>query len=102
MMLVIASKNCYVSAGRILCYERKEFFAFLSSAAGFFHFADLLRGWFEGELVIISKEATGSTLIANIWSILIAMLLGFAIGVIFYTSAQFMVLHQIKVIRKNA
>ena len=103
IMLALAFRNCcgITETGHVLYREERGFFVFLSSVAGFFHFADLMYGWIKGELVIVETEAVKDAFCAELWSVIIAMFLGLAIGVLFYTCSQFVLLHQARFIKRR-
>lgn len=90
IMLVIAYNNCFSSkaSGRVYYRKGNSFFAFLSSIAGCFHFADLVHSWMGGKLVIIDETAVENPGSAYLLSFVIAILFGLAVGIFFYIACQ--------------
>lgn len=103
MILIIARQNCFCTkgTGRVFYREGSGFFVFLSSVAGCFHFADLMHSWIIGELVIVDEMATENPDNARLFSIIIAILLSCAVGVICYTLSQIVMLRRTEFLERR-
>ncbi len=103
MMLILAYKNCFgaKSTGQVLYRKGKGFFVFLSVIVGGFHTADLLGEWIKGNLTLIEEDAVENPLTAFFGSILITVLLGFAIGLVYYSVSQMVMLKRSNFIERR-
>lgn len=102
VMLILAYTNCFITKTGKLFYRRgKGSFIFLSSVAGCFHCNDLLREWIKGNLTLVEETAVENPNSAVALSVLIAVLLGAAVGIIFYAVAWMVVLRRAEFIERR-
>lgn len=103
MMLIMAYKNCIPSksTGQVFYRRDNSFFVFLSTVAGVFHAADLLGEWIKGNLELIEETAVENPGTAIIGSVAIAVLLGIAMGVIFYSVSQMVMIRRSNFIERR-
>ena len=85
---IIAYKSCKSISDR---QGNKGLFVFLSSVAGCYHFADLMREWLGEKLVIIEDTAIECTGGACLLSFAIIIALGIAYGWAFYAITQMVI-----------
>ena len=103
VMLIIAYKNCIPSkaTGQVLYRKGTDFFVLLSIVAGVFHAADLIGEWVKGNLTLIDEGAVESPTTAVFGSITIAVLLGVAVGVLFYSASQMVMIRRSNFIERR-